>query len=75
MEDTPREVTGSTTARRAYGVLSLAAAYDVSPQFIRLEHKRGRLRGCKLGRRLVFTDEAVRAWVQAAERIAREGIA
>ena len=54
--------------RLGFGVVDLAAAYGLSAGFVRLEEKRGRLRGLRIGRRVIFTREAVADWLRAAEQ-------
>jgi len=58
VEGSAKSITESSV-RLAFGVISLAEALDVSPQFIRLEWTRGNLKGTRLGRRVVFTRQAV----------------
>jgi excisionase family DNA binding protein len=71
MQDNPRSVTLSSD-RLAFGVLDLAQQLGVSPAFVRLERARGKLSALKLGRRVIFTREAVAAWLErAAEQEAR----
>jgi hypothetical protein len=67
MQNMSRSITLSSD-RLGFGVLDLAAAYGLSPGFVRLEEKRGRLRGLRLGRRVIFTREAVEAWLRSAEQ-------
>jgi len=63
----PRSITVSSD-RLGFGVLDLAQAYGLSPAFVRLEEKRGRLKGLRLGRRVIFTREAVEEWLHSAEQ-------
>lgn len=71
VDNTSRSITVSND-RLGFGVLDLAAAYGLSPGFVRLEEKRGRLRGIRIGRRVIFTREAVQEWLlRAAEQDAR----
>jgi hypothetical protein len=66
MQTTPRSITVSmSTDRLGWGVLDLARAYGLSPAFVRLEEKRGKLRGVRLGRRVIFTREAVEDWLRS----------
>ena len=70
MNDISRSITVSSD-RLGFGVLDLARSYGLSPAFVRLEEKRGRLRGLRLGRRVIFTREAVEEWLRSAEQGAR----
>jgi hypothetical protein len=67
MNTTSRSITVSSE-RLGFSVLDLAAAYGLSPAFVRLEEKRGRLRGLRLGRRVIFTREAVEEWLRCAKQ-------
>jgi hypothetical protein len=68
MNGTTRSITVSSD-RLGFGVLDLAAAYGLSPAFVRLEEKRGRLRGIRLGRRVIFTREAVADWLARSAEV------
>jgi hypothetical protein len=50
----------------AYSTKSLAKAYELSPGLIRLEIARGRLKICRVGRRIVILRESVDEWLRLA---------
>jgi Helix-turn-helix domain len=66
MENTSKSITLSSDDRLGYGVLDLAQRFGFSPGFVRAERDRGHLKGIKLGRRLIFTKEAVMDWLNRA---------
>lgn len=56
----------SVASRMAWSLADLARELSVSVPFLRLELKRGRLKGARLGRRVVILDEEVRRYLAAA---------
>jgi hypothetical protein len=54
------------TRRRSFSIAEIAFRHGLSKQLVRADIKRGVLKAKKIGRRTIVTEEAERAWLDAA---------
>ncbi len=61
-----QNITKERLKREAWSVSEVAARYGLSDGFVRLELKRGNLRGKFVGRRVIILERDIAEWVSRA---------